>query len=467
MENDTPQNPGGIAGKPLQPTVNSTGNTYEALEAHNTIPDEPKPDNHEAVAALHKEGSIKNIRTYESDIADLLKNKSGSVTKIAIAEQERMAQRARAIEINKKPIKESLIVKPIQSPELEEHELNIKKEKHIPFTPDMLKKVPVIEHDPGQNLEPKKIDTAALAEMIRKRQSLDKPEPGLEIEKPIVEQRIAPKVAPKPIPRPTPKPLPRSISNNTGMGEGKKVTLAVIISGVLVVGGITAMAMFFLYFKKPKSITPPITIEPSKIVTAENTIDAVVSASQGPMDILVNKKASVSGTNNTFVRINFFEEVTADGKTIKKPVEAEAFAQLLKTNMGPRFVRALNPSYSVGFHIYNSETYPVFIFKVDSYENAYAGMLSWEETMLKDLAPLLPKNIVATTTVKKVTASAATSTPFRDQVIKNKDTRVGRDASGKSVLYYSFPDKETLIITTNEATLVELFARLNNAKFVR
>jgi hypothetical protein len=52
-------------------------------------------------------------------------------------------------------------------------------------------------------------------------------------------------------------------------------------------------------------------------------------------------------------------------------------------------------------------------------------------------------------------------------VVKNKDTRILRDSHGNTVLLYSFINKETLIITTNEATFNEIYDRLTVSSFKR
>ena len=53
----------------------------------------------------------------------------------------------------------------------------------------------------------------------------------------------------------------------------------------------------------------------------------------------------------------------------------------------------------------------------------------------------------------KVASSELVKAPFTDVVIKNVASRVVRDKNGAIVFLYSFFNKDTLIITTNEATL--------------
>jgi hypothetical protein len=56
---------------------------------------------------------------------------------------------------------------------------------------------------------------------------------------------------------------------------------------------------------------------------------------------------------------------------------------------------------------------------------------------------------------------------FEDEVVKNKDIRVLKDSTNTTVLLYSFINKETLIITTNEQTFNEVYDRLTISSFKR
>lgn len=66
----------------------------EAPTTKITMPDVPTPANNDRIAALHNapSSSLAPIRTFQSDVADAIKEKQGSVLKIAVAEQERKQQ---------------------------------------------------------------------------------------------------------------------------------------------------------------------------------------------------------------------------------------------------------------------------------------------------------------------------------------------------------------------------------------
>lgn len=86
------------------------------------------------------------------------------------------------------------------------------------------------------------------------------------------------------------------------------------------------------------------------------------------------------------------------------------------------------------------------VVKVESYERAYAGMLEWEATAGKDLAPLF--------------GSAPTSTAvFSDKVVANKDTRIAHD--GKTALFlYGFYNQNIIIFAKNEEVFKSVYDSL-------
>ncbi len=95
------------------------------------------------------------------------------------------------------------------------------------------------------------------------------------------------------------------------------------------------------------------------------------------------------------------------------------------------------------------------VFKTSSYETSFAGMLKWEETLQQDLTPFLHASTTPGTTT------------FQDVVIRNKDVRVLKDTTGKAAILYSFPSKDTLVITTDEETFKEIIGRLAPTQFVQ
>jgi len=83
-------------------------------------------------------------------------------------------------------------------------------------------------------------------------------------------------------------------------------------------------------------------------------------------------------------------------------------------------------------------------------------MLDWERFMNEDFSPFYGPLIATSPTTTTLTLRS----PFSDQIIRNKEARVLKDSEGEVVIMYSFVDQNTIVITTNESTFVEILTRL-------
>jgi len=145
-------------------------------------------------------------------------------------------------------------------------------------------------------------------------------------------------------------------------------------------------------------------------------------------------------------------------------------------------LRNITDASTVGVIREGGDTRAFFVLRVSSYERTFAGMLTWEPLMERDLGLLYPLYASAPTpepTIDLTTASSteavASSTPvaepvstlptsrvrFEDAIVANRDVRILRDTSGRSLLLYGYADKETLIIARNEASFAALITRLS------
>lgn len=90
------------------------------------------------------------------------------------------------------------------------------------------------------------------------------------------------------------------------------------------------------------------------------------------------------------------------------------------------------------------------IFRVRDFGRAVGSMVEWERVMGSDFKPFLDSD--SATNLQKFS--------FKDEVVKNNDSRVLKDLSGKSILAYSFFNKQYLIISTSRAGLSLVLDRL-------
>ena len=123
--------------------------------------------------------------------------------------------------------------------------------------------------------------------------------------------------------------------------------------------------------------------------------------------------------------------------------------------------RSLTPSWMLGIFTDNANNKNPFIVVTNNFfQNAFAGMLAWENVMPDDLKQYLYSSdpIFPYLTVRG---------QFKDRIIMNKDVREFVTSQGKTLFLYSFIDNSRLVIAGNEATLSEIIARLEKSAFVR
>ena len=151
------------------------------------------------------------------------------------------------------------------------------------------------------------------------------------------------------------------------------------------------------------------------------------------------------------VRLLYTDFATTTGNSIFSALQLPAPGVLL---------RNVNAAQSMAgvVHVGGIAT-PFFILSVASYSDTFAGMLAWEPTMPRDLGALFPSFASA--------ASATTTVPtqiftvfFHDEVVNNHDTRVYRDAAGRSVLIYGYWNQTTLVVARDPSAFTEILGRL-------
>ena len=155
-------------------------------------------------------------------------------------------------------------------------------------------------------------------------------------------------------------------------------------------------------------------------------------------------------------------------KKTGEETEPLAFTELLgalEASAPPALVRALEPVPLFGIHGIRGNQ-PFLLFSVTSYDHAFDGMLLWEKEILQDIGLVFGVdsrallNAPASTTAETL----ARRLSFRDVVVRNKDIRAVFDAAGRIIFLYSFLDKQSLLITTNEDTFRALLLKVSKGR---
>lgn len=97
----------------------------------------------------------------------------------------------------------------------------------------------------------------------------------------------------------------------------------------------------------------------------------------------------------------------------------------------------------------------IIIMGVDSYQNAFAGMLKWEKgSMVRDIYEIINS---------KMAEEYLSAKNFEDLVLNNQDTRVLKDETGKIVMIYGFMNSKTLAIAGDSDVFNEILNRFRNS----
>ena len=230
---------------------------------------------------------------------------------------------------------------------------------------------------------------------------------------------------------------------------------------LLFVGSIVLLAAagfggWYTYQEVVKKTTPPTFAVPeSRFISAERSVNVDLSALSA--EALFTKLSSESAGAPLATLTHF---VLRDGPGSPAPLSTiTKFSTKLETRAPGSLLRALKPVFMLGA-LGESR---FLILKLSSFENAFAGMLLWEESMAADLDDLF-----STAPLLKTIASTSV---FKDVISRNKDARVLfveiPEGGQKPALLYSFFDNEILIITDRLETLQTLIDRLTREKLSR
>lgn len=250
--------------------------------------------------------------------------------------------------------------------------------------------------------------------------------------------------------------------------------IATIGAGLILVAGAVGLLVWIL--RPAPSVTigtaqesPFINVDDTKVLTAPKQNLSHV----GFVEALNQQRGAVSLSLGLIARLYVVESSsTPQGTEVYTPFTTSRMLGLLDPQVPEALVRSLNPTvYLLGVHSYD-ENQSFLILRADSYEAAYAGMLAWERTMQQSLSPLFKRTPNSHLPAQEAATSTATSTPqliqtgFIDRIVENHDARVILDDTKELLLLWTFLDRKTILVTTNDATLREIISRLKNPSIV-
>lgn len=293
------------------------------------------------------------------------------------------------------------------------------------------------------------------------------------------------------------------INHIQAAGGIQKKSIVFIVLGVAFLFGAIATVGYVVYAKY-SGVALDLSNEPRMVEHPFMRADRIVNVDlekvlpeNGAKPSLTYTVGSDELSSNT-IKLILVDKSDEDGKRVAYVKTPELFERLA-THAPDQLVRTLDDTFALGMY-QGDKLEPFLVLQTDSFENAFAGMLTWEKFMSDDIYAFmgiqLPKTekrvnqfgieISDTPTLNTETLNAATqenslpgqstTTPttsttsntqnqqdihlFIDRTIRNRDVRVIQDSDGKIYFVYGFPNSKTILMTTSIESYFEVLGRL-------
>ncbi|HEY4503544.1 MAG TPA: hypothetical protein VJJ28_00325 [Candidatus Paceibacterota bacterium] len=278
-----------------------------------------------------------------------------------------------------------------------------------------------------------------------------------------------------------------SISNAPEKNRAKQV-LMILMSIIFISGGVVGAYYLYLQspFAKPTPIPKPLSAV--SIIPSDKQVDFNISnipdkgilAQIYPqfsrnilpagqiLELIIKEKSAIQTQNGA--------QDTDSEKSLNK-ITGSSFIKKSGIDMPDILLRSITDRWMIGAYAEESGSKtPFVVFTTDFFQNAFAGMLAWEDSMADDLSVMLNYKEKARN-MERILEIDASSTPissyfniqgqFIDKQIHNRDVREFISSGGELLFLYSFIDKETFIMTTTETSLSASIDRIEKQTYVR
>ncbi len=204
------------------------------------------------------------------------------------------------------------------------------------------------------------------------------------------------------------------------------IGISLFILGIIAVGGVYYLKNKeqVVVIQKTKAL---ISFSQEKDFVIENSTRAKLSS-----EILSENKSFKLPPNSVL----YINTTTAKGDK----ADVSSVLTTLAPAMPASLERAFEGEYMIGVYSFDKNS-PFIILSTKDFGSSWSGMLKWEKDIVSDLGKIfeVPED------------SSTVSGVWADKALKNKDLRILKDSNKNTVLLYSFIDKNTLVITRNEA----------------
>ena len=237
------------------------------------------------------------------------------------------------------------------------------------------------------------------------------------------------------------------------ISDDPKKNIVFFSSGIAVLLVAIILAVGAYWYDKNSKIVPVVEskLPTTSIVKSEDlTVLNVTNKSTSDIalafaDLLKNSKVQTGMIENVYV--------TQGSQGFETRLTSNMFLSALKSHITIDFSHALIQDYMVGIYQYNQPNLFV-VLRGTQHDFMLAGMLQWEPYILEDMGPIFGIDVSGDN-------SYLINSPVVETLIENHDTRAVLDKNGKPVIFYSFLDENTVVITNDSKTLSETVRRMS------
>jgi hypothetical protein len=260
-----------------------------------------------------------------------------------------------------------------------------------------------------------------------------------------------------------------TISNKPQPSSGSwKKFIMLLLSIILIAGGIGGG--YYLYLQSPLAL-------PTQVTIVDKTIPSIIKANNQRMvemgitkssDFPIKIKDILYESVGDVGKINEYILNSTVGSTTTR-IDGAQFFQMLDTSAPESLNRSLLKKWMLGTFNEEYGKVPFIILSTDFFQNTFAGMLKWESSMPDEMAIIFNyENRARQENATNTLSSFFTiKGKFQDRTVLNRDVREFITDSGELLILYSFVDKDTLVITTNEDILKKIIQKIEKQSYLR
>lgn len=235
--------------------------------------------------------------------------------------------------------------------------------------------------------------------------------------------------------------------------EGTPTTKILFVVGGIILIAVAIFGSYYLVQKKKEKEIPKNTITNIETFISYDSKSYIDTTNIN--DVIELRDSIQKEQQDSSVKALFLTKKTDVTSTL---ITTKDLFSLINSSAPSALTRSISDKFLLGRFldpnaIENSKNPMFLILQTNDYPLAYASMLDWEETMLKDLYIFFNINISQSN-------NSLFQKKWNDIIINNKDARILYGEKGEGILYYVFIDKNNFVISNNINALKEIMSRL-------